>query len=182
MALKSTIFKAELGIADMDRPYYGTHTLTIARHPSENDERMMVRVLAYALNADEALAFGKGLSSTEEAALSRRDLTGAIEQWIEVGLPDARLLKKAAGRADQVLVYAYGGRAVGLWWAQQRADLEHLGNLRVIELPIDATVALGRLAERNMNLQCTVQEGQVWLGDERETVHFEPGVLFPVPA
>lgn len=178
MALKSTIFKAEINIADMDRHHYQTHSITIARHPSENDERMMVRVVAFGLHADEALAFGKGLSSNEEAALWRKDLTGAVEQWIEVGLPDARVLKKAASRAKELIVYAYGGRSVGLWWAQQRDELTRLSNLRVIELPAEATEALGRIAERNMTLQCTVQESQVWLGDARNTVHFEPIVLF----
>ena len=179
MALKSTIFKAEINVADMDRHHYQTHAITIARHPSENDERMMVRVVAFGLNANEALSFGKGLSSTEEAALWRKDLTGAVEQWIEVGLPDARVLKKAASRARELIVYAYGGRSVGLWWAQQRDELARLTNLRVIELPAEATTALGRIAARGMSLQCTVQEGQVWLGDANDTVHFEPRVLFP---
>lgn len=179
MALKSTIFKAEINVADMDRHYYQTHAITIARHPSENDERMMVRVVAFGLHADEALTFGKGLSSNDEAALWRKDLTGAVEQWIEVGLPDARVLKKAASRANELIVYAYGGRSVGLWWAQQRDELARLDNLRVIELPAEATIALSRIAARSMSLQCTVQEGQVWLGDANETVHFEPKVLFP---
>ena len=116
MALKSTIFKAELSVADIDRGYYGDHALTIARHPSETDERMMVRLLAFALHADDALTFGRGLSSEDEPDLSRRDLTGTIELWIDVGLPDERDLRKACGRSREVHVYAYGGRACALWW------------------------------------------------------------------
>src|SRR3981189_3155545 len=116
MALKSTIFKAELAVADIDRGYYGDHSLTIARHPSETDERMMVRLLAFALHHTAALAFGSGLSTEDEPDLVRRDLTGAIEQWIDVGLPDERDVRKAFGRANEVLVYSYGGRAVALWW------------------------------------------------------------------
>ena len=120
MALKSTIYKAELQIANMDRHYYGDHSLTIARHPSETDERMMVRVAAFALFASERLEFCKGLSDTDEPDLWQKDLTGAIETWIEVGQPDERRIAKASGRADEVIVIAYGaappisgGRASG---------------------------------------------------------------------
>jgi uncharacterized protein YaeQ len=109
MALKATIFKAELSVADIDRGVYRDHALTIARHPSETDERMMVRLLAFALHADERLEFGRGLSAEDEPDLSRRDLTGTLEQWIEVGLPDEREVRKACGRAREVFVYAYGG-------------------------------------------------------------------------
>jgi len=116
MALKSTIFKADLQIADMDRNYYQGHSLTLARHPSETDERMMVRLLAFALFADERLEFGRGLSADDEPALWRKDLTGAIELWIEVGLPDERELRKACGRAERVVVLCYGGRGAELWW------------------------------------------------------------------
>jgi uncharacterized protein YaeQ len=119
MAIKSTIFKARLNIADMDRPYYGEHTLTLARHPSETDERMMVRLLAFALFADERLEFGRGLSAEDEPALWRKDYSGAIERWIEVGLPDEKALRKAAGRAAEVIVVAYGGRAMDVWWAKE---------------------------------------------------------------
>lgn len=110
MALKATIFKADLQIADMDRGYYGGHALTLARHPSETDERMMVRLLAFALFAGERLAFGRGLSAEDEPALWQKDLTGAVELWIEVGLPDERDIRKACGRADRVVVLCYGGR------------------------------------------------------------------------
>ena len=115
MALKATIFKAQLQIADMDRHYYAEHALTLARHPSETDERMMVRLLAFALNADESLEFGKGLSNEDEPALWRKDLTGVIEHWIEVGLPDEKSLRKACGRATQVRLYTYG-RGAAKWW------------------------------------------------------------------
>src|SRR6185295_12969669 len=116
MALKSTIFKAEISVADIDRGYYRDHALTIARHPSETDERMMLRLLAFALHADDALEFGRGISTDDEPDLWRRDLTGAIKAWIDVGLPDEREVRKACGRADQVHILAYGGRAVDLWW------------------------------------------------------------------
>jgi uncharacterized protein YaeQ len=158
----------------MDRHYYAGHALTIARHPSETDERMMVRLLAFALNADDALSFGKGLSAEDEPDLARRDLTGAIELWIDVGLPDARRLRRASGRAREVLVYAYGGRAVELWWSSTAPDVERLKNLTVLEIPAAASQALARLVNRTMQLQCMVQDGHAWLGDAPDTVEVVP--------
>jgi uncharacterized protein YaeQ len=177
MALKSTICKAELGIADIDRGYYRDHALTVARHPSETDERMMVRVLAFALHADDALAFGRGLSADDEPDLSRRDLTGAIEQWIDVGLPDERDVRKACGRAREVSVLAYGGRAVDLWWAGVRETLERQERLVVREVPLDASRALARLAGRSMRLQVTIQDGHVFVTDGAATIAVDLRVL-----
>ena len=117
MALKATIFKAGLQIADMGRNYYHDHALTLARHPSETSERMMVRLLAFALNASETLTFGKGLSTDDEPDLWQKDLTGAIDLWIDVGLPDEKSIRKACGRAAQVRIYSYGGRNAELWWS-----------------------------------------------------------------
>jgi uncharacterized protein YaeQ len=170
MAEKATIFKAELTIADMDRNHFATHALTLARHPSETDERMMVRLLAFALNADDSLAFGRGLASEDEADLTQRDLTGAIQLWIDVGLPDERSLRKASGRAGRVVVYAYGGRAVDLWWSKNRAALERLPNFSAFAVPAAASQALAGLAQRTMQLQCTVQEGHLWFSSTAETV------------
>jgi uncharacterized protein YaeQ len=177
MALKSTICKAALQISDMDHGRYGDYVLTIARHPSETDERMMVRLLAYALHANEALQFCKGLSDDDEPDLWQKDLTGAIQLWIDVGQPDDRRLRKACGRADQVVVYSYGGQAAGIWWSQIEDKLERLRNITVIKLPAGAAASLATLAERNMKLQCTIQEGHVWLSNATETVQVELQVL-----
>lgn len=177
MALKSTVFKASLQIADMERHYYQDHALTLARHPSETDERMMVRLLAFALHADEQLAFGQGMTDDEEADLWRRDLTGRIEQWIDVGLPDEKLIRKACGRADEVVVYAYGGRTAEMWFAQNASGFARLSNLRVYSLPQDTTQALAALAQRSMNLQCTIQDGQVWLSDGEASVEVTRATL-----
>ena len=177
MALKSTIFKAELQVSDLDRNHFATHALTIARHPSETDERMMVRLLAFALNADERLEFGRGLSSEDEPDLVKTDLTGAVELWIDVGLPDERAVRKAAGRAREVKVYAYGGRSVALWWAQNEAALARSSNVSVFEILETLADSMTALAERNMRLDCTIQDAQVWLAGSGETLHFEPVVL-----
>lgn len=177
MALKATIFKAELQIADMDRNYYHDHTLTLARHPSETDERMMVRLLAFALNASENLSFGQGLSTDDEPDLWQKDLTGAIQCWIDVGLPDEKLVRKACGRARRVFVYAYGGRVADIWWEQNGAKLDRSANLAVMKLAVDSTQALARLAQRSMQLQCTIQDGEIWFSDKNNTVQVAMTVL-----
>ena len=176
MALKATIFKAELEVSDLDRQHYASHVLTLARHPSETDERMMVRLLAFALNADEALTFTRGLSTDDEPALWRMELGGEIAVWIEVGQPEERRIRRACGRAGRVIVYSYGGRAADLWWAQNAPALSRLENLTVIDIPAVAVTELGRLAQRNMRLSCTVQEGQVWLSDGERTIEIQPAV------
>ncbi|BAN35186.1 hypothetical protein SCD_n01360 [Sulfuricella denitrificans skB26] len=165
MAIKSTIFKAELQIANMDRNYYHDHALTIAQHPSETDERMMVRVLAFGLHADEALSFGKGLSTDEEPDLWQKDLTGSIELWIDVGLPDEKLIRKACGRSRQVVVYTYGGRGADIWWNQNGSKLERLNNLTVINLSETTSQALATMVQRTMQLQLTIQDEEIWIAD-----------------
>jgi uncharacterized protein YaeQ len=177
MALKSTIYKAELQVSDMDRNYFGQQALTIARHPSETDERMMVRLLAFACNASETLEFGRGLSADDEPDIWQKDLTGAIQLWIDVGLPDEKLLRKACGRARRVILYAYGGRTADIWHEENRGRLERLENLRIVAIPSVSTQAMARLAQRTMNVQCTVQDGQIWFSAGEETVQLEPHVL-----
>ncbi|MEK7439095.1 MAG: YaeQ family protein [Pseudomonadota bacterium] len=177
MALKATIFKAGLQIADMDRNYYREHALTIARHPSETDERMMMRVLAFALHASDALAFGKGLSSEDEPDLWRKDLTGAIELWIDVGQPDEKRIRRACGRARAVFVYSYGGQGAAIWWDQIRSKLARSGNLSVVSVAPSASQALAKLARRTMQLHCTIQEQQIWLGDSEDRVQVEAATI-----
>jgi uncharacterized protein YaeQ len=176
MALTATIFKAELTVSDMDRGHYATHALVLARHPSETDERMMVRLLAFALNADEALEFGKGLSSEDEPALWRKDLTGIIELWIDVGLHDEKAVRKACGRARQVRLYSYG-RGAAKWWQDNSAAMTRPDNLTVIGLPAEATQALAGLAERTMQLQCMIQDGTAWISSGDNTVEITPAIL-----
>lgn len=177
MATKATVYKANLQIADMERHYYQDHALTLAQEPSETDERMMVRLLAFALHAHERLEFGQGMTNDEEADLWRKDLTGAIELWIDVGIPDERLIRKACGRAGQVVVYCYGGRVVEMWFAQNSAQLARQKNLTIVNLPPESTQALAQLAQRTMDLQCTIQDGQVWLSDGNASVQVERAVL-----
>jgi uncharacterized protein YaeQ len=174
MALRATVYRADLTVSDLDRGVYAQHALTLARHPSETEERLMVRLLAFALHADEALAFGRGLSTEDEADLWQRDATGTIELWIDVGLPAEKDLRKACGRAREVVVLAYGARRVEQWWSDNAAALSRLANLKVFTLTAEETGALQALAERSMTLTCTVQEGHVWLASERATTEVAP--------
>lgn len=176
MAIKATIFKADLQIADMERHYYADHALTIARHPSETDERMMVRILAFALHANTALSFGRGLSAEDEPDLWQKDLTGAIDFWIEVGQPDEKRILKACGRAKQVVIYSYGSTS-NVWWNQISGKLTRCRNLLVMQLPVQASMALVGLAERTMRLQCTVQDGQIWFSGGMQSVPLELTIL-----
>jgi uncharacterized protein YaeQ len=172
MAIKSTIFKADVQIADMDRHYYANHQLTLARHPSETDERMMMRVLAFVLNASESLSFGKGLSADDEPDLWQKDLTGAIELWIEVGQPDDKRILKACGRAARVIVYPYAHNSP-IWWNGIGSRIERAKNLRILNVPQATSSALARMAQRNMQLQCTIQDGQTWITADDETVQID---------
>lgn len=172
MALKSTIYKIDLNISDMDRQYYSQHSLTLARHPSETDERLMVRVIAFALYANEMLSFGKGLSDEDEPDLWQKDLTGAIELWIDVGLPTEKEIRKAAGRAKQVAVVLYGGRVADMWWEQNSKGLLKLNNLTVINLA--STQALTEIAERGLSMSCTIQDEQILIGHDDGSLEIAP--------
>src|SRR3569832_1827237 len=166
MALKSTIFKAQLALADIDHAYYADHALTIARHPSETDERMMVRVAALALNAhklqtvcngDGTLGFGGGLSTPDQADVILRDYTARPRLWIEVGQPDDKPIAKASALADEVLVYAFAASA-DVWWRGIERKLDRLANVSVWRIPAERSQALAQMAQRTMQLQATVHE------------------------
>ncbi len=167
MAISSTIIKLTLNIADMDRHYYQTHELTVAQHPSETDLRFMTRVIAFAINASESLNFTKGLSTDDEPDLWQKSLTDNIECWIDLGQPDEKRLRKACGRASNVIIYTYNERKANSWWEQQVDKLQRFDNLSVFH--IDAP-GVETLVQRNMELQCNFQEGEITLSDDTVTV------------
>ena len=182
MALKSTIFKANLQIADIDHSYYADHALTLARHPSETDERMMVRLVAMAIHAHElvdtcggdgTLAFGAGLSDPDDPDVSLTDYTGRKRIWIEVGQPEDKPLAKACSKADAVFVYAFGSSA-DVWWRGMENKVSRLDKLQAWRLPTEAAPALAALAERSMQLQATIQEGELTLSSTQGSVHIVP--------
>lgn len=181
MALKATIYKATLQIADMDRGLYADHSVTVARHPSENDERMMVRLLALALSVpanDErgTLEFAKDLWEPDEPALWQKDLTGALVQWIEMGQPDDKRLVRASGRSEQVACWAYAA-SNPIWWSGIATKLTRCNNLTVWSVPADQVQALTTLTQRSMQLQITVQDGTVWVNDGTHSVEVTPQKL-----
>jgi len=179
MALRATVYKCELALSDIDRGVYGSHSLTLARHPSETEERLMVRLLAFVLFADPLLAFGRGLSTEGEPDLWRRDATGSIDLWIDVGLPDERDLRKACGRARQVVVLAYGSRKAQQWWTANAEALARLANLRVLAIADTACAGLQQLAARSMTLTATVHDGHVWLSSPTASVEIVPQQWLP---
>ncbi len=182
MAIKSTIFKANLQIADIDHGYYADHALTLARHPSETDERMMVRLVALALhahelqdtcNGDGTLAFGAGLSDPDDPDASLTDFTGRKRLWIEVGQPEDKPISKACSKADAVVLYAFN-HAAEVWWKGIETKLTRLDKLQVWRIPSEAALELAQLAQRSMQLQATLQEGAITLSSSQGSVHVEP--------
>jgi len=170
MALKATIFKAELIISDLERHYYQTHHLTLARHPSETDERMMLRILIFAIYADERLEMTRGLSTDDEPDVWKKSLTNEIEHWIELGQPDERRLRKASGRANRVSLLTYGGNAPEVWWEQNGQKLKLIDNLDVWRIEDQYSKALANLTKRNMRLQVMIDDAQIWFTADEQTV------------
>ena len=176
MATKATVYKAELEISDIDRSYYATHSLTLAQHPSENDRRLMARIIAFALFAHERLEFGRGLSNEEEPDLWQRDYAQNIESWIELGQPEESAIRRACGRAQQVVVISYSGNSAEVWWSKNEASLARLKNLQVIDLNFGEVDAATRFLQRTMRLQVMIQEGSCQLMSDNETVVIHPRV------
>jgi uncharacterized protein YaeQ len=167
MAQKSTIYKTELSVSDMDRHYYETHKLTVAKHPSETDERMMLRLLAFALHASERLEFSKGISTDDEPDLWEKSLNGETDLWIALGLPSEKLLRQSCGKAKTVIIYSYGGKSAEVWWDKVQNGTTRFKNLSVMNISETNCAHLGDLASRSMQLQVNIQDGDVMvsLGD-----------------
>lgn len=175
MAPNATIYRLELQVSDMDRHYYAGHSLTLAQHPSETPERLMVRLMAFALFADERLEFGRGLSTDEDPDLWQRDYTGDVLLWIDLGQPDESRIRKACGRAREVVVVNYSGNGADLWWDRHRAALSRLKNLTVIDFRPETVSRAVELLERSMRLTAMIQDGELQLMNERTSVVLPQG-------
>ena len=178
MALKAIIYKATLELADMDRNLYGDHSMTIARHPSETDERMLIRLLAFALNTPEsdehgALELAKDMWEPDEPGLWQKDLTGQIVHWIEIGQPDDKRLMRASSRSERVSVYSFSS-STPTWWSGIANKVTRAQNLTVWQIPAEQSRALAGLAQRGMRLQVTVQDGGIWVGDGVQSLEVTP--------
>ena len=170
MAIASTIFKAELIVSDMDQHYYQSHNLTLARHPSETDSRLMLRLLAFALYADEHLVYGACISSDDEPDLWIKNLTGETELWIDLGLPSEKRIRQACGKSKRVVLLCHGARAAMPWWKKTEGQLKRFNNLKIYFCGDDNLAALTALCKRNMQLQCSIQDGSIWVNAESNNV------------
>ena len=174
MAQKATIYKVELSVSDMDRHYYETHKLTVAKHPSETDERLMVRLIAFALNAREQLEFSRGLSTDDEPDLWEKSLSGEIELWVTLGLPSEKIVRQSCGKAKEVIIYSYGGRTAEIWWDKIKNSTTRFENLKVINMAEAETSKLAQQANRSMKLQVNIQEGDLMVSVDDSIVYVTP--------
>jgi uncharacterized protein YaeQ len=174
MAQKATIYKVELSVSDMDRHYYETHKLTVAKHPSETDERLMVRLLAFALNANEQLEMTKGLSTDDEPDIWQKSLSDELELWVALGLPSEKIVRQSCGKSGKVIVYCYGGRTAETWWDKIKNSTTRFDNLQVVNLSEKDTGALAQLASRSMKLQVNIQDSEVMLSVDEAMVYVTP--------
>jgi uncharacterized protein YaeQ len=182
MAIKSVVYKVNIGIADIDHGYYADHALTIAKHPSETDERMMIRLLTFALqayqldamcNGDAVMAFGPGLSDAGEPDVYIKDYTDQFQVWIEVGQPDDRAIIKASNKSEKAFVYAYQ-HASHVWFKNIENKLSRLRNLEIFYIEDALSAQLESMAKRSMQLQATIQEGQVMFSDGERSIDITP--------
>ena len=174
MAQKATIYKVELSVSDMDRHYYETHKLTVAKHPSETDERLMVRVLAFALNAHEHLEMTKGLSTDDEPDIWQKSLGGELEVWVALGLPSEKVVRQSCGKASKVIVYSYGGRTAEMWWEKIKNSTTRFDCHQIMNLSEENTRDLSDLVNRSMKLQVSIQDGEVMISSDDNIVYVKP--------
>jgi uncharacterized protein YaeQ len=178
MAIKATIYKADINLSDIDRGLYADYPVTIARHPSETDERMLIRLLAFTLNvpADRdhgELEFAKDIWDADEPSLWQKDYTGEIVHWIEVGQPDEKRIVRTTARVGRVSVYSFAA-STPIWWKALEPRLTRLRNLSVWQIPAEQSQALAAFAQRTMALQVTVQDGAIWVGDGTRSIEVAP--------
>ena len=177
MGSKVNILRFNLNVSDLDRNYYQEHRFTIAHQPPETGIYIIARILAFTLNAHERLVYTKGTDTKHEPAIWQKDLTDAIELWIEIGEADDKRTRKACSRAKHVIIYTYKEGSSAIWWKQKSAKFNLFKNLSVISLPAQALEDLASMIDRTMDWQCTIQDRHVWIADNDRTVEFDPIIL-----
>ena len=165
MAIKPTIYKMKISLSDFNRDYYGSLNLTLAKHPSETMERMMVRVLAFCLNAEEELSFTKGLSSIDEPDIWLKTIDGQISCWIEVVEPSVERIKKSTRLADKVKVYCFNSKS-DVWWKQSQDKINLLAAF-VFEFEWESVQRLSRFVTRTMDLSISISEDSLYVVTEQ---------------
>jgi len=169
MAQPSTIYRVGIQLSDIDRGLYETLQITVARHPSETEERLLARILAYALYYEPELAFTKGVGAGDEPDLWSKGPDGRVRCWIEVGLPDAERLVKASRHSEQVVLCAFGS-SLPVWEKQHLPKLAGISNLTVISLDPAFLGSLSKRLQRSISWSLTVTEGSLYLAIDGETL------------
>jgi uncharacterized protein YaeQ len=177
MALSATIYKFDIDLNDLDRNHYAFYSHHVALHPSETVERMVIRILAFCLNASETLTFTKGLSTDSEPDLWQKNYSDDIELWIELGTPDDKRIKKACNQSDQVILYAYGGQGVDTWWNNFSKHAYKFENLAIYRIDLAMVEKFTQGLERTMALSCMIQDGQITLSANNEMYEFSLELL-----
>lgn len=173
MALGATVCKAFVDISDIDRGFYDSRTLTIAQHPSETPARMMLRLMAWILFAGDKTEFGRGLSTEGEPDVFETNDAGDISRWIEVGCPDIKTLRRAAGKSEDVVVIAYDEARIEPWWHARKGDLSKIDKLSVRWISDEDLEKIAAMAARNMKFAATLQDGVIWIADESRNIEIE---------
>lgn len=179
MALKATVFKCELNISDMDRHYYQSHSLTVARHPSEGDLRMMIRIIAFAINAHEQLQFTKGLSTKDEPDLWQKSLSDEVELWIDLGQLDEKRLRQACGKAQQVIIYTYNDKQAQPWQMLMAPHFIRHKNLKVCHIASEFAMQLEAMVDKQMEMQVSIQDGEIFVSCADAQLEMQVQQVFP---
>jgi uncharacterized protein YaeQ len=174
MAIKATIIKLDLTISDMDRGYYQQHSLTMAQHPSETEQRLLLRTIAFTLFAREGLQFTKGLSEDSEPDLWQKNLIDDIELWIDLGQPDEKRIRKACHKAKEVIIISYGDNAAGMWWKGVESKAKAFKNLSVYHISTEQYQILDVLMQRHLVLNASIQDAELWLSDAKNNLQITP--------
>ncbi|SDF14445.1 YaeQ family protein [Sulfitobacter delicatus] len=174
MAQNATIYKVELSVSDMDRHYYETHKLTVAKHPSETDERLMLRLVAFAMNAHENMEMTKGLSTDDEPDIWQKSLSGELDVWVSLGLPSEKIIRQSCGKSKKTIIYTYGGKSAEIWWDKVRNSTARFDNLQVANFSSVETAALADLAQRALKLQVNIQDGELMISADEGMCYLHP--------
>ncbi|MCO4837408.1 MAG: YaeQ family protein [Oceanospirillaceae bacterium] len=168
MAIGATIFKANLNLSNLNSHHYADFNLTLAKHPSENETRLMCRLIAFLHAAHDDLELTKGISSVDEPDLWQRDLSGNILHWIELGMPDEKRIRQASGKAQQVSIYTYHDNKAEIWLDKNRAGLTANKKVKVFHINVQNNADIENLLFKTMNLGCIIEEDQMHLSDENQ--------------
>jgi uncharacterized protein YaeQ len=175
MALKATVYKAQIAVANLNLHHYSDYSLTLAKHPSETDLRFLIRVLTFGLLSQEDLQFTKGLSTDAEPDMWKINHDGSIEHWVELGLPDERRIRQICGKAHNVSIFTYHGKQAEQWFETIARKLDRFDHLSIIHFNFEDPQILEKFVNKGMKLSLTIEDNEIWLATEsdRTCIHFK---------